>query len=118
MKRDTKLKIIASVVALGLSTSYVDLDKKINDTFDMYLPIKDAITDIYGDQVEVDEQFVKAYIKTIEDANKENNHRMSRIYNPDSVLVTNNEAWEFFEWIPTLEEVQDNISKVKTFRRN
>ena len=113
MKRETQLKIIAGTVAIALGTGIV-ASTDVHDSFDMYLPIKDAIAKIYGDQVEVDDQFVKAYIKTLNEANRSDDEdRPVREYDEDTVIVTKNQEWEFYEWIPSLEEVQENISHGK-----
>ena len=47
-------------------------------------------------------------------AAKENGVIMSREYEPNSLVLNNDEMFELTEWIPTIEEVKENLGKVKT----
>ena len=119
MKRETELKILAWALALGLASGLVSSTSN-DDTFEMYLPVKDAVANVYGDQVEIDDKFVKAYLETITEPNPETDYEFKYInnYDVDSVIVTNNEAWEFYEWIPSIEEVQAHIGNSKKMTMN
>ena len=119
MKRNAELKIMAWALALGLASGLVSSTSN-DDTFEMYLPVKDAIANVYGDQVEIDDQFVKAYIETITETNPETDFEFKYIndYDEDSVIVTRNEAWEFYEWIPSIEDVQAHIGNSKKLTIN
>ena len=119
MKRNAELKIMAWALALGLASGLVSSTSN-DDTFEMYLPVKDAIANVYGDQVEIDDQFVKAYIETITETNPETDFEFKYIndYDEDSVIVTRNEAWEFYEWIPSIEDVQAHIGNSKKLTMN
>ena len=119
MKRETELKIMAWAFVLGLASGLVSSTSN-DDTFEMYLPVKDAVANVYGDQVEIDDKFVKAYLETITEPNPETDYEFKYIndYDVDSVIVTNNEAWEFYEWIPSIEEVQAHIGNSKKMTMN
>jgi hypothetical protein len=112
MENKTKVKVLSGLAALALAASYVaNAPKKDNRVPE--ITVKDVVTSIYGKEIEVDNQFVNAYIETLSNAAKENGVIMSREYEPNSLVLNNNEMFELTEWIPTLEEVKANLDNVK-----
>lgn len=75
--------------------------------------VREIVESIYGNEIEVDDKFVNAYINTVCNGLEENGNSMSKKYNPDSVIEDRNDLFELTEWIPTLEEVQSNNVKAK-----
>ena len=115
MKRETKVRIICGVTIAALAVGYVVSSPK-NNTIAINVSMRDLVgkvaAEYYGEDVEVNDRFINAYIKTINDSYEDNDHHMSRAYDADSVLVNNNELFELTEWIPALEEVESNMAKV------
>ncbi len=120
MKRDTKLKIMTGVVVLGLTTGYVasspnnfHLGRELPEAH----PVRDAVANAasyaYGDQVKVDDKFVKAYLLTLNSGVQDPDENLLGDFNPDSIMLYQNELWQFYEWIPTLEEVKANFDNVE-----
>ena len=113
MENKTKVKVLSGLAALALAASYVaNAPKKENRVPE--ITVKDVVTSIYGKEIDVDNQFVNAYIETLSNAAKENGVIMSREYEPNSLVLNNDEMFELTEWIPTIEEVKENLGKVKT----
>ena len=120
MKRETKLKIMTGVVVLGLTAGYVAstpnnfyLGRELPEAH----PVRDAVASsayyAYGDQVKVDDKFVKAYLLTISSGYENPEECLIGDFNPDSIMHYQNELWQFYEWIPTLEEVKANLDNLK-----
>ena len=72
MKRGTQLKIMAGVVALGLSVGYVassPINYYLGSELQEPVPVREAVTNVvayaYDNQVKVDDRFVNAYLQTI-----------------------------------------------------
>ena len=121
MKRETKLKLMAGVVVLGLATGYVassPYNVRLGNELPEYKPVRDAVAKVatyaYGDQVEVDDKFVNAYIATLKKGYEEAGNHMISDYDADSIIYYQNELWEFYDWIPELDEVKANLVDEKT----
>ncbi len=119
MKRDTKLKIMASAVVLGLATGYVASSPnnyKLGYELKKAISVRDAVAKAasyaYGDQVNVDDKFVNAYLLTLNTGVKDADVNLLGNFNADSVMHYQNEVWQFYEWIPTLKEVESNLDNV------
>lgn len=120
MKRGTQLKIMAGVVVLGLAVGYV-ASSPDNYYLGMELqeaePVREAVTNVaayaYGDQVKVDDNFINAYLLTIKSSFIDPDNCLIGDFNADSVMFYQNERWQLYEWIPSLEEVEANMEDVK-----
>ena len=120
MKRGTQLKIMAGVVALGLSVGYVastPINYYLGSELPNPVPVRDAITNVathtYGDQVKVDDNFINAYLLTVKSSYEDPDQCLIGDYNADSFMFYEEERWQFYEWIPTLEEVEANMEGTK-----
>ena len=120
MKRGTQLKIMAGVVALGLSVGYVastPINYYLGSELQEPVPVREAVTNVvayaYDNQVKVDDRFVNAYLQTIKSVYLDPDECLIGDYNADSVMFYQNERWQFYEWIPTLEEVEANMEDTK-----
>ena len=121
MKRETKLKIMTGVVVLGLATGYVAsspnnfyLGRELPEAHPVREAVAKAASYAYGDQVKVDDKFVKAYLLTLNSGVQDPDENLLGDFNPDSNMIYQNEVWQFYEWIPTLEEVKANFANVQT----
>ena len=120
MKRGTQLKIMAGVVALGLSVGYVassPINYYLGSELQEPVPVREAVTNVvayaYDNQVKVDDRFVNAYLQTIKSVYLDPDECLIGDYNADSVMFYQNERWQFYEWIPSLEEVEANMEDTK-----
>ena len=120
MKRGTQLKIMAGVVALGLSVGYVassPINYYLGRELQEPVPVREAVTNVvayaYDNQVKVDDRFVNAYLQTIKSVYLDPDECLIGDYNADSVMFYQNERWQFYEWIPSLEEVEANMEDTK-----
>ena len=120
MKRGTQLKIMAGVVALGLSVGYVassPINYYLGSELQAPVPVREAVTNVvayaYDNQVKVDDRFVNAYLQTIKSVYLDPDECLIGDYNADSVMFYQNERWQFYEWIPSLEEVEANMEDTK-----
>jgi hypothetical protein len=79
-------------------------------------PVRNAVANAasyaYGDQVKVDDKFVKAYLLTLNSGVQDPDENLLGDFNPDSIMLYQNELWQFYEWIPTLKEVESNLDNV------
>ena len=118
MEKKTKIRIMTGIavlaVATGLSLSspqetYMYENKtRYNET------VKELLSKVYVEEdIEVDDQFVMAYLEAEKNAFEEADNHMSKEYYPESVITSDDEYFELTEWIPTVEEVQAFYSKVK-----
>ncbi len=108
MKKSTKIKIFSGVAALAIAAGFVLSSPRNVNT------VRKVVHKIYDEQTDVDDQLVRAYIKTLNDAYEAAGNHMSREYEPGTIIRNNNELFELTEWIPELEEVQANYELVKT----
>ncbi len=120
MKRGTQLKIMAGAVAVGLSVGYVastPVNYRLGSELQKAVPVREAVASVaaytYGEQVKVDDRFVNAYLQTIKSGYIDPDECLISDYNADSVMFYQNERWQFYEWIPTLEEVKANMEDPK-----
>ena len=60
-----------------------------------------------------DDRFVNAYLQTIKSVYLDPDECLIGDYNADSVMFYQNERWQFYEWIPSLEEVEANMEDTK-----
>ena len=104
MKKGTKIKLMSGIAVLTIATGLT-----VSSPKNVY--VSDIVTQIYGEEIIVDNQFVNAYIKTISGATEEAGNQMRKEYKPDTIIKDNNDLFELTEWIPTLEEVQENYVK-------
>ena len=121
MKRESRLKIMAGVVVLGLATGYVASSPNnyiLGYELKKDQPVRDAVAKVvsyaYGDQVKVDDKFVNAYLLTLNNEVKDADVNLLGDFNADSVMHYQNELWQFYEWIPTLKEVEANLDNVNS----
>ena len=100
------LSLITITAALAIFPAKKDVNDKENfkhilNVNNNEITVREIVDSIYGDEIEVDDNFVNAYIKTI---------NSNRDYNSNSVITNRQELFELTEWIPTIEEVQSNYS--------
>ena len=93
----------ANLKSVGWTDRYIQSNniyaRSKNET---YSSIYGLLHEIYGDDVCIDEDFVRKYLKTV---------GLSGKYNLTSGNFTNNQLFELTEWIPSLEELGVEPSK-------